>query len=321
MRGDILADKSVTWRPFAALAIGLLAASSSSILIRFAQAESAPSLLIAAWRVTVAVLILTPFVWARHSAELRALKVPQLGLMVISGVFLAAHFGTWITSLEYTSVLISATLVTTNPLIVAFLTPLLLRERLSAQTLGAIFLAIIGGVIISFSGDAGSAPRQDAPLLGALLSFLGAVAVAVYYIIGRKLRAELKALPYIWIVYGSAAITLTAVTLISGQGAAVPALSAEAFFWMTLVAIFPQLIGHSSFNYALGYLSAAFVSLVVLGEPILSTIFAIFLLNELPQPLQLVGSAVILAALFIASRAEVRAMRPKAAPEQALVVD
>jgi drug/metabolite transporter (DMT)-like permease len=310
-----------TWRPFAALAVGLLAASSSSILIRYAQNENAPSLLIAAWRVAVAVLILTPFVWARHGAELRALKPSQIGLAMLSGVFLAAHFGTWITSLEYTSVLISATLVTTNPLIVALLTPLLLRDKLSRQTLGAIFIAIIGGVIISFAGDAGSAPRQDAPLLGALLSFLGAVAVAVYYIIGRKLRADLKALPYIWLVYGSAAVALIAATALSGQGGSLPSLSAEAFFWMTLVAIFPQLIGHSSFNYALGYLSAAFVSLVVLGEPILSTVFAVFLLNELPQPLQLVGSALILIALFIASRAEVRAMRPKAEPEQALVVD
>ncbi len=311
----------VTWRPFAALAVGLLAASSSSILIRYAQNESAPSLLIAAWRVAVAVLILTPFVWARHGAELRALKPWQLGLAMLSGVFLAAHFGTWITSLEYTSVLISATLVTTNPLIVALLTPLFLRDRLSGQTLGAIGLAIIGGVIISLAGDAGSAPRQDAPLLGALLSFLGAVAVAVYYIIGRKLRADLKALSYIWLVYGSAAIALIAATALSGQAQALPALSTEAFFWMTLVAIFPQLIGHSSFNYALGYLSAAFVSLVVLGEPILSTVFAVFLLSELPQPLQLVGSALILIALVIASRAEVRAMRPKAQPEQALVVD
>ena len=89
-----------------------------------------------------------------------------------------------------------------------------------------------------------------------------------------------------------------------------------------MVAIFPQLIGHSLFNFALGYLSAAFVSLIILGEPILSTVFAVFLLNELPQPLQLVGSAVILIALFIASRAEARAMRPRAAePEQVLVVD
>ncbi|MBO9309290.1 MAG: DMT family transporter [Chloroflexi bacterium] len=314
--------KSVTWRPFAALVIGLLAVSSSSILIRYAQGENAPSLLIAAWRVTVAALILTPFVWSRHGAELRALRAPQLGLAILSGAFLAAHFGAWITSLEYTSVLISATLVTTNPLIVAFLTPLLLREKLSRQTLGAIFLAIIGGVIISVVGDAGNAPRQGAPLLGAALSFLGAVAVAVYYIIGRKLRAELKALPYIWLVYGSAALTLIAVALLSGQGNAMLTLSAEAFLWMTLVAIFPQLIGHSSFNYALGYLSAAFVSLVVLGEPILSTVFAVFLLNELPQPLQLVGSAVILAALFLASRAEVRAMRPEQAnPQQVLAAD
>ncbi|MCE7948838.1 MAG: DMT family transporter [Chloroflexi bacterium CFX4] len=316
------AVKIVTWRPYAALAIGLLAASSSSILIRYAQTEGAPSLLIAAWRVAVAVLILTPFVWARHSAELRALKPSEIGLAMLSGLFLAVHFGTWITSLEYTSVLISATLVTTNPLIVALLTPLLLREKLSRQTIGAIVLAIVGGVIISTAGGAGTAPRQEAPLLGVLLSFLGAVAVAVYYIIGRKLRATLKALPYIWLVYGSAALTLIVVLPLTGQSGVLADLPLGAFFWMTLVAIFPQLIGHSLFNFALGYLSAAFVSLIILGEPILSAVFAVFLLNELPQPLQLVGSAVILVALFIASRAEARAMRPKVAePEQVLVVD
>lgn len=304
------------WLPFAALFVGLLAASSASILIRFAQESGASSLLIAAWRLGLATLILTPFVLANHRADLRNLTRGQIGLAMLAGVFLAIHFAAWITSLEYTSVLISVTLVTTNPLMVALATPFILREKLSRVTLGAIFLAMIGGLVISVGGDAGTAPRQDSPLLGVVLSLVGAAAVAAYFIIGRRLRATIPALPYIWLTYGGGAVILVPVVLLTGQP--IGGLAPEAYLWMTLCALIPQLIGHSSFNYALGYLSAVFVSLIVLGEPIFSTILAVFLLQETPKPLQLAGSALILVALLIASREEARIESERQRPSPAL---
>lgn len=298
---------SKAWQPYAALVIGLVAVSSSSVLIRFAQNENAPSLLISWWRTTLAALILTPIIFSRYRQAIRALKPAEIGLAMLSGAFLAAHFATWITSLEYTSVLISATLVTTNPLMVAMLTPLLLREKLSLTTLGAILLGLVGGIIISVGGSAGDAPKQNAPALGALLALAGALAVALYYIIGRRLRSKLEAIPYIWLTYSSAGIVLLVVLLISGTPIAGHA--GNAYLWMTLIGLIPQLIGHSSFNYALGYLSAALVSLTVQGEPIISTILAIMLFgaSEAPQPIQIVGSVLIITALVIASRSEARA--------------
>ena len=293
-----------SWKPYAALVVGLVAVSSSSTLIRFAQQENAPSLVIAMWRVALATLVLTPLVLGGYRPTLMSLPRSAFGLAMLSGVFLALHFASWITSLEYTSVLTSVTLVTTNPLIVALATPFLLREQLSRVTLGAILLAMCGGVIISAMGDAGTATNQSAPLLGAGLAVVGSFAVAGYYIIGRRLRATIPVLPYIWLTYGAAAVALA--VLVGLSGLPVGGLPGNAYVWMTLTGLIPQLIGHSLFNYALGYLSAAFVSLTVLGEPIFSTILAVVFLAERPLPPQLIGSAAILLALFIASREEAR---------------
>lgn len=306
--------KSPSLRPYLALIVGVLAASSSSIFIRFAQNEGASSLLIAAWRVGLATLILTPIVFARYRPILANLQRDQLLLALLAGGALAVHFASWITSLEYTSILISVTLVTTNPLVVALVSPFLLRERLSRVTVGAILLAIIGGIVISAGGGAGSAPKQDAPMLGIVLALIGSVSVAAYFIIGRRLRASIPVVPYIWITYGAAALVL--MMLVAINQFPVTGLTSNAYLWMSLTALFPQLIGHSLFNYALGFLRASFVSLGVLGEPIFSTIMAIFLLKEQPTPLQLVGSGLILIALILASREEAQAENSRQAALQ-----
>ncbi len=290
------------WRPYILLIVGVFVVSTSSIFIRLAQGQGAPSLVIAAWRMTLATLILTPPAWLRHRADLRRITRGQLGLAVLSGVLLGIHFATWISSLEYTSVVSSVVLVTTNPLWVAAATPFLLRERLAGRTLIGIGLAMVGGVIISAAGGSGSAPIHDAVLLGDMLALIGAVAVAGYLLIGRRLRATIALLPYIWLSYGTAAIVLVGASALTGKSAL--GLPTSAYLWMTLLALLPQLVGHTIYNYALGFLSAAFVSLTILGEPIGSAILAALFLGEPPQPLQVVGGLFIFAALILATRAE-----------------
>ncbi len=298
-----------SWRPYIVLAFGLLAVSSSAILIRFAQDNGAPSLVISAWRVGVAWLVLTPFILSGsgYRAELTKLDRKTLALAVLSGAFLAAHFSSWITSLEYTSVISSVVLVTTNPIWVVLAAPFFLHEHLSRVTLGAVLIAGAGVILVSVAGNAGTAPHQNAPLLGNALALVGAIAVAGYYLIGRRVRATLSVIPYIWLTYGSATFFMVILVLLTGQQ--VRGLKPEAYFWMTMVGLICQLIGHSAYNYALGYLSAVYVSLTILGEPIGSTILAALLLRELPTGWQLVGGALILIALVIASREEARTMR------------
>jgi drug/metabolite transporter (DMT)-like permease len=288
------------WRPYVALVIGVFAVSTAAIFIRFAQSENAPSLVIAAARLCVASVILTPVMLRRHRDELSRIRMVDLRLGLISGLVLGLHFASWITSLEYTAVVNSVVLVTTNPLWVALLAPVFLHERLGRWAIIGLILAFGGGLLVSLAGDAGDPPTRFDPMLGNGLALLGAFMAAVYFMIGRRLRAKMSVMLYIWVVYSTAAVILSAVVLVSGQP--VLGLPWEAYLWMLLTGLIPQLIGHTSFNYALGFLPAAYVSLVILGEPISSGALAIVFLNEWPVALQLLGSTLILLGIGAASR-------------------
>jgi drug/metabolite transporter (DMT)-like permease len=288
------------WRPYVALVIGVLAASTAAIFIRLAQEATAPSLVLAAARLSIASIVLTPLVLRRYWPDVRAVSFGDLKWALVSGVVLALHFATWITSLEYTAVVNSVTLVTTTPLWVALLAPIFLGEKLDRWAVAGLILALSGGILVGLSGASGDPPTRNAPLLGNGLALIGAIMAAIYFMIGRRLRARLHLTVYIWLVYSTAAIILVLVVLVSGER--VGGLPGRAYLWMLMLGLVPQLIGHSSFNYALGFLSAAYVSLVILGEPIGSGLLAIIFLNEWPVWLQLVGSALILVGIGVASK-------------------
>jgi drug/metabolite transporter (DMT)-like permease len=300
--------------PVLVLLLGMLAVSAASIFIRYAQVY-APSLVIAAYRLVLACLILAPVAYLRYRAELRILGLRDLRLALLSGFFLALHFATWITSLEYTSVASSVVLVSTTPLWVALLSPFTLREPVRRVVLAGMILALAGGTIIGLSdactwqvGGLACPPLADfvqgEAFLGDLLALAGALMAAAYILIGRSLRGKMSLIPYIFVVYGMAALVLVALMLGAGQPAT--GYPAPAYGWFLLLAIFPQLLGHSTFNWALRYLSAAYVSIALLGEPVGSTILAYFLLQETPTSLKIFGAILILTGIYIASRSEAR---------------
>jgi drug/metabolite transporter (DMT)-like permease len=152
------------------------------------------------------------------------------------------------------------------------------------------------GLLIGLTGTS-SSPDENT-LLGAVLALLGAVTVALYLIIGRSLRARLPLLPYVWMVYGFAAVFLLLVLLATGTP--VLGYAPNAYVAIILLGLVPQLIGHSAFNYALGYLSATAVSLATQLEPIASAIVAFFVFRELPTNAQIVGAVIILVGVMMA---------------------
>ena len=292
--------------PVLALGLGIVAASTSSILIRFAQVD-APSLVIAAYRLTIASLILAPFL-IRQREKLRDLSTTQYKLTFLSGLFLALHFGTWITSLEYTNVTSSVVLVQTTPLFVAALSPLLLGEMPPWRTLIGLGLAFGGGLLIAFSdycifseGLLCATPVSGSGtnvLLGDMLALLGGAAGAAYLIIGRRLRPDLSLLTYIGLVYSSAAIFLIiAVVSIGYDLFGYPPI---AYLWFLLLAIIPQLMAHSIYNWALRYLPATKVSITLLGEPISAAVLAYLVLYELPSPFRMAGAGIVLFGVALA---------------------
>ena len=295
--------------PMVAIPFGILAVSTSSIFIRYAQ-EYATSLSVAAFRLVFAVLFLLPLVLLRHREELRTLTKKELGLALLSGGLLAIHFASWITSLEYTTVASSVVLVSTSPLWVAVLSPFFLREEVSRSVLVGMGLALMGGAVVGVSdscawtGSSLLCPSfaefvSSEAFLGDILALAGALTGAGYLILGRRLRGRLSLIPYIFIVYGMAAVGLSLAMLgLEGFPAGYPP---KVYLWFVLLALVPQLLGHSTFNWALRYLSAAYVSIALLGEPIGSTILAYFFLREKPTYLKLFGAILILVGIYIAS--------------------
>jgi drug/metabolite transporter (DMT)-like permease len=291
-------------RVLAVLGAGVLVVSTASILIRWLQADGVPSLAIAAWRLALAALVLAPVVLVRCRRELAALPSRDWGLAAASGAFLAAHFATWIVSLEYTSVASSVALVTTNPIWIGIASWFVFRERLGPVMVLAIALAIAGSAVI-FLADAGpAASAGNAPLLGNLLAVVGSLAVCGYLLIGRRLRRRMSLIAYIGIVYAAAAVCLVLVAL--AAGARLGGFAPASWLMLLALALGPQLLGHSSFNWALKYLSATLVALAVLGEPVGSTILAWLLLGEAVGLVKVAGMALLLAGIFLAARAGAR---------------
>lgn len=294
--------------PFALLA-AILAVSTSSVFIRFAQAD-APSLVIAALRLTCATVLLAPLALTRYLEELQGLTHHEILLGAVSGIFLAAHFATWISSLEYTSVASSVVFVSTGPLWVALLSPMLLNERLTRAAISGLMIAILGGFIIGLS----DACRWDRGLLcpgidqimqghtmwGNLLALAGAWTVSGYLIIGRKLRSKMSLIPYIFLVYGMSAIVLVIIMFTAGQSPS--GYPARTYGWIFLLAAFPQLIGHSTYNWVLRYIPATLVAIITLVEPIGSAILAYIILRETPSNGVLFGGLLILVGIYLASR-------------------
>jgi len=298
--------------PLLAIGFGILAVSTASIFIRFAQVY-VPSIVIAVYRLFLAALLLAPIVFFRYRAELRLHHRSDYILSLLSGLFLALHFAAWITSLEYTTVASSVVLVATTPIWVALLSPVTLKEPITRSILFGMALVIVGSLVVGLSDtcmlDAGKlvCPSlydfiKGNSLLGDFLALLGAWMAAGYLLIGRKLRSHMPLVPYVFLVYGLAALILIIIMLLMGYSPW--GYPPQAYLWLIMLAIVPQLLGHSTFNWALGLLPAAFVAITLMGEPIGSTILAYIILDETPAAPEIFGAILILIGIYVASRSE-----------------
>lgn len=283
------------FNPSLALVTGVLAVSTGAIFVRLAEA---PAMVIAAYRVGLASLILAPIAWWRARDELLSLEKHDYLLAGLAGLFLALHFATWISSLNYTSVANSVVLVNTNPLWVGLLTPLISKDRLTLMTKISIVVCVIGGVVIGI-GDFATGGQA---LWGDFLALVGSICAAMYLLLGRNLRRKLSLLAYIFLCYGSAAIILCPFVIVLRLP--VVGFSTGTYAALVSMALIPQIIGHSSYNWALKWFSASFIAVTLLGEPIGATILAYIIFGETLTWAKFVGGSLILAAIYLAARGE-----------------
>ena len=275
--------------------VAVVAMSWAAPLIRLA---GAPPLAIAAWRLTIASLVLAPaFAASRGRIEWSRLGGSERRIAVVAGVALALHFAAWVTSLRLTSVAASAVLVSLSPVFAWGFSRLFLGERPGGRQAVGILLAILGAAVIAL-GDARK--TGHAALVGDLLALAGAGFGGAYFVIGRRLRADLGLVAYIAPVYSVAAVVLLGWA----------ALRSEAFVaypttdWLVFAALAlgPMLVGRGGLNYALRYLPAYTVNVAALGEPIGATLIAWMLpaIAEPPGLPALAGGALALGGIALA---------------------
>lgn len=289
------------------LGVGLFAVSLSAILIRLADA---PGVVVAAYRMLLASLILLP--WTLRALRRTPLTRNNGGYAVLAGLFLAVHFATWISSLSYTSVAASTSLGTSTPVWVALSSWLFLGLAPSFTAFLGMLTAVLGGALIGFGGAAASG--SAAPLLGNALALTGAAAAAAYLLLGRAAQQRgLGLQAYVGVAYGVAAALLLPLPLFFGLS--YTGYSAETWLWVLLLALLPQLVGHTAYNYAVKYMAPTVVATVILLEPVGASVLALVLFSEVPPLLTLIGAVVLLGGVAITSRSS-RAVVPEEAPQQ-----
>lgn len=280
------------------MSVGIVAISFASIFIKFC--DDVPSIMIATYRLTISSIILLTIAKGR-GIRFTSFSKKQLLIGVLGGFFLSLHFSFWISSLKFTSVASSVVLVTTNPIFVGLFSYLLFREKQPPELILGIILSFSGSVILAIgdSGLQGLSIQNPSFLLGDVLALLGAIMTSGYLMVGSKLREEMDVLSYISVVYTFSACFL----LIASVSWGIPftGYKASSYLYMALLAIVPQLIGHTAINWSLKHLKTSMVAITILGEPIGASILAYIIFRETIKSFQGIGIVLIFLAIIISS--------------------
>ena len=283
--------------PGIVMVIGILGISLSSIFIKY---STGPSAVTAAWRLIWTVLLMSPLTFGKKAVrqELAALPKKQLGLSMMSGLFLAIHFAFWFESLKQTTVASASSIVSTEVIWVSLGYCLVLKGKLSLRAIGSIAVAFVGSLLIAWS-DSGTGGSH---LYGDLLALLAALAVAVYVLLGRVVQKTVSTTVYTYVVYSTCALALMGLCLAQSQP--LTGHGPSPIVVGLLLAVFSTILGHSIFSWCLKYFTPSFVSAAKLMEPVVASILAVFLFGEIPAVLQLLGGGLILTGLYVYARNE-----------------
>ncbi|MEH7125116.1 DMT family transporter [Bacillus sp. JJ1773] len=271
--------------PYVALAIGILSVSTSAILVKV---SSAPSGVIAFYRLLFTVLFMLPIFLIKYVPELRLITRRDWLFSIIAGVFLAFHFILWFESLNYTSVASSTVLVTLQPLFAFVGTYFFFKEKFSLKAIISSVIAVLGSVVISW----GDFKISGSALFGDILALIACALITANLLFGQDVRKRLSLVTYTFIVYSISTITLFFYVIIKQE----PLLPYPTSDWVyfILLALFPTLMGHTIFNWSLKWLSTSTISMAILFEPVGAALLAYYLLQESVSWSQIIGGCIII---------------------------
>ena len=279
-----------TIHPYIPIAVGVIAVSMSAIFVKLADADAG---VIAFYRMFFSVLIMAPVFFWKYTAEIKRLTKRDWVFSGIAGIFLALHFILWFESLNYTSVASSTVLVTLQPLFAFIGTYFFFKERLSIKTILSGVIAIGGSILISW----GDFKISGSALYGDMLALIACALVTAYLLFGQDVRKRLSLVTYTFVVYGISTFTLFFYVLLKGESFG--PYPANDWIWFILLAIVPNLLGHTLFNWSLKYVSTNVISIAILFEPIGAAILAFYVFNEHLISSQVIGGFIVISGILL----------------------
>lgn len=268
------------------LLLATVAISTAAPLFR--QLEGLSPLLAASLRLLLAGLLLSVI----GGLQLSQLSQRQLRACWICGLFYAAHFGSWVSSLHYTTIAASVTLVTTTPILLLALSLFNGEKRRSSEYI-ACGVAIIGVALIAGSDW----QLSSSALFGDALALIGAIAMAGYFLTVKPL-GKLPLRPFMCLTALTAGTLLMIATLLSDPGA-LHKVEPSDWLWVAALAVVPHLVGHGLLTYCLRSSTPSEVALATVGEPAGSALLAYLIFSEMISPLAGMGCLITLAAVYL----------------------
>ena len=282
--------------PYLALAAGVLGLGFSAIFVRWANA---PGPVASFYRLAITVLLLAlPF--SRRVKARGGVPITGLRLAVLGGLFFAGDLAFWATGVVLGGATTPTLLLNTAPIWVGLGALLLFRERLNTIFWVGLLVAMAGALVVL-----GSSSLHSFSLgLGAFFGLLGGIFHAGYFLTTQRGREVLDSLTYFWLAAVSSTLGLLVVSLAFGQPLTGYPLATYLSF--LALALIPQILGHFSINYALGYLPASIVSPTLLGQPVVTAILAGLLLGEKLSTLEILGGMLVIAGVYAVHRSRDR---------------
>lgn len=278
--------------PYAALAVGITALSLSAMFVRWADA---PGPMTGFYRLFISTLLLTPF-FLNKQRQFPPIDRKYLYFPLIGGLFTAFDFAFWNSSLKYTTAANATLLGNTAPLWVALAAFLIFREKLKGVFWTGLLLALTGAALVMGS-DFLTHPTLG---LGDLMASTAAIFYASYQLITQRGRVHIDPFRYTWLVGISATFGMLVMNLVLGNR--FTGFSTQTWIIFFATAIVSQMIGYLAITFALGHLPASIVAPTLVGQPILTAILAIPLLNEIPTTIQWIGGGIALAGIYIVNQ-------------------
>jgi drug/metabolite transporter (DMT)-like permease len=271
----------------------------TSFAATFIIASQEPPFVVAFYRLLFAVAFLLPVAAIQGWDQLRSLDRGHLVGCLLVGVFFGLHLVAYIASLEYTSVASAGALLALQPVFVAIGASIFLREHIELRVKIGIVCAVIGGLIVG-SGDLLTVTKTA--LMGDFLALASALMISLYFVAGRALRQHLDIIPYLVVVYGSSAMVVAIISFLFRTPLTIS--SSKSLVHLLALGLVSTAIGHGIFNWALKYVNASTVSLVMLASPVAETVWVYFFLGQVPALTSIIGGIIVIIGTVLAMNGE-----------------